>query len=303
MQYRDRTGKEIRGNDGQDRVLNRLYGSKLGRVLVKGLAQPWVSRLGGAVLNSRLSALFVPKFARKHGICGDDYPTMEYPSYNAFFCRKILPEKRPIAREANILISPCDGKLRYVPLGEGTTFTVKHTQYTLESLTKNPAIAEAFMGGTLLIFRLTVDDYHRYCYIADGTKTENTHIQGIFHSVNPAAEAAFPLYKENTREYCLLHTQEFGQVLMMEVGAMLVGKIQNLHGAGSVTRGQEKGHFEFGGSTVILCLQKDKIRMDGDIVRNSSEGIETLVRMGEAIGTALCTQTQPAPKKEECLAC
>jgi phosphatidylserine decarboxylase len=72
----------------------------------------------------------------------------------------------------------------------------------------------------------------------------------------------------------------------MEVGALLVGKIVNHHGPAAVRRGQEKGYFQFGGSTVVLLLKKDTALLDEDILENSRNGIETVVKFGEKIGTA-----------------
>jgi phosphatidylserine decarboxylase len=66
-----------------------------------------------------------------------------------------------------------------------------------------------------------------------------------------------------------------------------VGKIVNHHQAASVKRGQEKGYFQFGGSTVVLLLKKDTLKMDADILENSASGIETVVRFGEKIGEKL----------------
>ena len=107
-----------------------------------------------------------------------------------------------------------------------------------------------------------MDDYHHYCYVADGRKSANITLPGVFHTVNPAANDVYPIYKENAREYILLKTKQFGTILMMEVGAMMVGKITNLHkNSADVKKGQEKGNFEFGGSTVILLIQPGKVRM------------------------------------------
>jgi phosphatidylserine decarboxylase len=141
-----------------------------------------------------------------------------------------------------------------------------------------------YAGGTMLVFRLTVDDYHHYCYVDDGIKTPNHHINGVFHTVNPIANDYYPIYKENTREYSLLKSKHFGDVLMMEVGALMVGKIVNYHNNADVKRGQEKGRFEFGGSTVVLCLQKGQAEIDNDIIANSAKGLETRVKLGEKIG-------------------
>ena len=130
-----------------------------------------------------------------------------------------------------------------------------------------------------------MDDYHRYCYVADGEKSKNVVLPGVFHTVNPAANDALPIYKENAREYTLLKTEKFGTILMMEVGAMMVGKITNhKKGSGPVKKGEEKGYFEFGGSTVIMLLQHGKVRLDYDLIENSENDYETIVRMGERIG-------------------
>jgi phosphatidylserine decarboxylase len=185
------------------------------------------------------------------------------------------------------LISPCDCKLTALSIGEDTVFTLKHTPYTVSSLLKNEELAGRFRGGTALIFRLCVDDYHRYCYTVDGEKTEGVRIPGKFHTVNPIANDFFPIYKENTREYCLLDTDAFGQILVMEVGALLVGKIVNHHsGIVRVTRGTEKGYFQFGGSTIVMLLPPNAAEIDPDILEASQKGLETVVRYGEKIGIA-----------------
>ena len=116
-------------------------------------------------------------------------------------------------------------------------------------------------------------------------KEKNVHIPGKFHTVNPIANDYFPIYKENTREYSTLHSKHFGDIVMMEVGALLVGKIVNLHEKAEVKRGQEKGYFQFGGSTVVLLTKANMVKVDEDILKNSTEDIETIVKYGEKIGT------------------
>lgn len=295
MRYRDRTGKEITGNEKQECILRVLYGTAPGRLLVKLLVHPVVSTIAGCFLNTKLSSFLAKAAVKKYGIDLSDYEERKFTSYNAFFRRKMIPGKRPVSAGKEILISPCDAKLLSIPVREGIRFHIKHSVYTLRSLLRNQKLAEKYEGGMLLVFRLTVDDYHHYCYIADGRKSKNVHIKGVFHSVNPFAADEIPVYKENTREYSVLETAEFGTVLMMEVGAMLVGKICNRHGAASVYQGEEKGYFEFGGSTVILGFEKDRICLDADIIRNSREQVETLVRMGERIGTAAHVQETEMP--------
>ena len=271
---------------GQDRFLARLYGSAFGRMLLKPLVSPVVSRAAGCFLSTGLSKVFIKGFIKSNHIDMSQFEDVPYRSYNEFFARKIRSAARPVCMDTAALIAPCDSKLTALPISPESVFTIKHTPYTVESLLRSPDLTGKYQGGYALIFRLTVDDYHRYCYIADGSKGDNVRIPGVLHTVNPVANDHFPIYKENAREYSILHTEGFGDVLMMEVGALLVGKIVNHHQAACVQRGQEKGYFQFGGSTVILLLEKNAAVIDPDILENSRSGLETVVRMGEKIGAA-----------------
>ena len=287
MRQKTRDGHLIEGADGQDRLLAALYGNAFGRMVLKPLTAPALSKLAGKFLSTKASKVFIKPFIKKNRIDMSQFEPVEYASYNDFFSRRIRPEARPMDMDPRHLISPADSKLTALPITESGRFTLKHTEYTVGSLLKNPSLAAEFVGGWALIFRLTVDDYHRYCYAFDGEKGENVVIPGKLHTVNPIANDFFPIYKENAREYTLLRTREFGEVIAMEVGALLVGKIVNHHGPASVKRGQEKGYFQFGGSTVVLLLKKDTAILDGDILENSQNGIETLVKFGEKIGIAV----------------
>lgn len=286
MQYKDREGRILGGDDGQDKLLQRLYGSLAGRTLLKPFVQPAMSKAGGFLLSRKVSRIAVKPFIKSKGIRMDEYEKTAFDSYNDFFTRKIKPEARPVDMNPSHLIAPCDSKLTAYTIDENSVFEIKGSPYTVESLTKSKKLAEKFSGGTLLLFRLTVDDYHHYCYIDDGDKSENHHIGGVLHTVNPAALEQVPVYKENSRCLSILKSRNFGPVLMIEVGALMVGRIVNHCEAAAVRRGEEKGYFEFGGSTVILCFKKGRIAPDEDILRNSAEGLETRVLMGEKIGTA-----------------
>ncbi len=288
MKYRLRSGEIVSGNDGQDKLLRILYGTKAGRLLVKGLIHPAVSKAGGLFLNSSLSRVLITPFVRKNRIDLTQYRKQCFSSYNDFFKREIKAQHRPIQDHPDCLISPCDAKLSAYPITENGRLFIKQIPYTVTSLLRNKKLADRFLGGTALIFRLTVDDYHHYCYPETGEKSRNHNITGVLHTVNPAANDVYPIYKENAREYCLIHTKRFKTMLMMEVGALMVGKICNRHqGSGSVRRGQEKGHFEFGGSTIVLLMQKNAVILDPDILENTINGMETKVKMGEKIGTAI----------------
>ena len=284
MIWRDRNGNLVPGDDGQDRFLEWMYGTQAGRLLVKLMIRPGVSRAAGWLLDRRVSALAVGPFIRKNHICMDDFEQRRFRSFNDFFTRRVLPGKRPVDDTPGHLIAPCDSKLTVYDIRPDSRFWVKGTEYTLEGLLQSKELAERFLGGTLLLFRLTVGDYHRYAYIDSGFVSGSTRIPGVFHTVNPAAASRYPIYRENTREYSLLESRQFGTVLQMEVGAAMVGRIVNAPGSRSVRRGEEKGRFEFGGSTVIVLLQKGRAILDADLLRNTAQDAETVVRLGERIG-------------------
>jgi len=284
MIWRDRNGNLVPGDDGQDRFLEWMYGTRPGRLLVKLMIRPGVSRAVGWLLDRRVSALAVRPFIRKNHICMDDFEQRRFRSFNDFFTRRVLPGKRPVDDAPAHLIAPCDSKLTVYDIRPDSRFRVKGMAYTLEGLLQSKELAETFLGGTLLLFRLTVGDYHRYTYIDSGFVTGSTRIPGVFHTVNPAAASRCPIYRENTREYSLLESLRFGTVLQMEVGAAMVGRIVNAPGSRNVRRGEEKGRFEFGGSTVIVLLQKGRAILDADLLRNTAQDAETVVRLGERIG-------------------
>ncbi len=287
MKYADRNGIRREDNSGQDRFLKALYTNVVGRAFLKILTCETVSKIGGALLNTGVSSLFVKSFVKKNNIDLSLYEKNKFDSYNDFFTRTIKAENRPVNMDENIFISPCDSKLTAFEINSDSYFNIKNTRYNVASLLRDKKLAKKYEGGIGLLFRLTVDDYHHYCYVDSGVKTSNRKIKGVLHTVNPIANDLYPIYKENSREYCMLRTENFGDVVCVEIGALMVGKITNLQGKGAVKKGAEKGYFEFGGSSVMVLVEKDKVVLDEDIVKNSADGYETIVKMGEGIGRKL----------------
>lgn len=283
--YITRDGTKIDGTTGQDHLLEVIYGHALTRMLLRPFLSPAVSDICGKFLSTRFSRRIIPSFVKKNHIDLSIYEKQEFDSYNAFFTRKIKAEQRPINEQKNVLISPSDGKVTAYPITQKGRFWIKHTQYTAAQLLKDERLAERYMGGWIYVIRLTVDDYHRYCYVADGRKSRQRKIRGVLHTVNPVANDYYPIYKMNSREYCLLKTKEFGTILLMEVGALMVGKINNHEeDSAQVKRGNEKGMFEFGGSTIVVMTEPGMTKPDKDIIRNTKAQAETLIKMGEPIG-------------------
>lgn len=281
---RTRKGDVIVTNEGQNKLLESLYGSVCGRAALKLLTAPAVSRAAGRFMDSRLSKPFINPFIKKSGIDMSDYNMYDFRSYNDFFTRTIRPGKRPADTDRSHLISPCDSKLTAYRISDSSIFCIKNSMYRVSDLLKSRQLAEHYSGGYCLIFRLEVDDYHRYIYIDDGIKSRNIRIGGELHTVNPIALSHYNIYKRNAREFTIMRTENFGYVIQVEVGAMFVGRIVNHHGKSRITRGTEKGYFEFGGSTIVLLIERDRAVIDDDILENSANGCETVVKCGEKIG-------------------
>lgn len=285
MKYIDLQGNKIEKETKQDRLLHEIYTSAVGRGVMKLFVNPVISSLGGLVLNSRLSTLLIPEFIKKNKINMEDYVEQYYNSYNEFFMRQIKKELRPIDGREEVIVSPSDGKVTAYRISDKLVVTIKNSKYTVASLLRNKELAKQYKGGYLVILRLTVDDYHRYCYPSDGCKGKNIHINGLLHTVNPIANDYVKIYKENTREYTVIETEKFGDIIQMEVGALMVGKISNYHQELEVTKGQEKGRFEFGGSSIVLILDSNKVKINKELLNNTENGYETMLRMGQAIGS------------------
>ena len=289
MKQRHRDGTEVQKKIIYDSYLGSMYDRITGRMVLKMLTRPSVSKFAGWALSTRASRMLVEPFVRHTGIDLTEYEEDRFRSYNEFFSRKIRSDARPIQGGANHLISPCDSQLMVFPITEYGVFRVKNTLYTLAGLLRDRKKAKEYYGGQILVFRLGVDDYHRYCYVADGEIGENVSIPGVLHTVSPSVYDRIPVYKENAREYCTLQTKAFGEMLMMEVGALLVGKIVNHPVEKQVRRGMEKGYFQFGGSTIILLVKEGRLQVDADILENSRQNCETIVKYGEIIGVAANT--------------
>lgn len=263
--------------------LRFLYKNPAGRVFLKLLSAPRLSKLCGSFLSSSLSRPLIGSFVRKNGIDLSQYEDRDYHDFNDFFTRRIKPGLRPVDMSPEAFVAPCDGLLTAFRIDKDTVLPVKQSMYTITDLLASEEEAKIFRDGICLVFRLCVDHYHRYFFFDDCEAEKPVFIKGRLHTVRPIALETEKVFTTNSREKTLLHTKHFGRVMQIEVGAMLVGKIRN-HDVTSAKRGDEKGMFLYGGSTVILLFEKDKLNLDEDIFRNSSEYSETPVRFGEKLG-------------------
>ena len=261
-----------------------LYKTLPGRLLLSIIIRPIFSKFFGFIMSSGISKPFISGFVKKNNIDLNEYKDARYSSFNEFFWREIKDEFRPIFPDADGVVAPCDGKLTAYRITDESVFEIKNSHYDITSLLVDKQLAGDFSGGICLIFRLTPDDYHRYCYIDDGEVVSRKKIRGVLHTVRPIAMQRYKIFAQNSREYAVLQTKHLGKVVQMEVGALFVGKIINNDAESAFIRGQERGMFEFGASTVVMLFQKDAIVVDDVIFENTRRDLETVVRMGARIG-------------------
>lgn len=270
-----------------------IYSNPIGNNIMPKLAsKKALTDFYGKCCDLKLSRIYIKKFVKKFNIDMTEYEKeiKDFKSFNDFFYRALSSDSRLINKNKNEFISPCDGKLLAIEnMDSNSSFRVKGFKYTLDDLIQDQSLSKLYKNGTCLIFRLCPTDYHRFHFIDSGVCTNSSHIKGRYYSVNPIAlKNIDKVFTENKREYSILKSDNFDDVIYVEVGATFVGSIiQTYKPNVSVVKGSEKGYFKFGGSTVILLLKEGIITLDKDIITQSKLGIETAVKLGEKIGEKL----------------
>jgi phosphatidylserine decarboxylase len=264
----------------KSRAMRFFYGTALGGLCVLLLRLPFVSKIYGVTQRGKRSLGKAERFIRENGIDMSNYAS-DYKSFNEFFIRKRL--RIDFDAEPSHFIAPADSVLLAYTIDSGMILRVKDRAYTLAGFLQDEALAREYEGGLFLIFRLRVFDYHRFSFTDDGEVISYKRVKGLLDTVNQNASGIFAL-TANARDVSVLRTENFGNMVYSEVGAMLVGRIVQTYDGTVFKRGGEKGYFEFGGSTVVLVLKKGTVALDSDILKYSAQGIETKVTLGEKIG-------------------
>lgn len=289
IHYVDReTGLVVAEERHDVKILQFLYGNSLmGRMLRKLIRKHFISKIYGWLYHRTVSQKKLQQFVDKLQInmSEAEKPISQYRSKNDVFIRKLSPNARQIDGGFNTLISPADSSLYVISELNGCSVTVKNGHYSLAELLQDHLLAEEFKHGSVLVFRLIPSDYHRFHFPDSGTVLAPKVISGFLDSVSGYATMREPqLFCHNQRELVILDSDHFGKIILVPVGAVMIGKIVHTYKAGRVEQGEEQGYFEIGGSSILMIIQKEKIIFDEDIVNNSLRGFETKIKMGARIG-------------------
>jgi len=278
MLYDRKSGSVIPELESGKKGLEFLYNTTLGRMILKIATMPFISNLSRAYYGSVLSKHSIKGFVKKNSIDITDEEISEFKTFNEFFTRR---RQVPFCNEESVLCAVADSKLSYYDISPELRINVKKSNYSVAEILDDEKMAQRFSGGCCMVFRLAVDDMHHYFFFDKGNVISQKKIKGELHTVRPISEK-YNVFTRNKREVTVMETKNFGLAAYVEVGALMVGRIVNAP-IGEFERGTEKGYFEFGGSTVIVLLEK-KPQFDSDIQKANAEGIETKVVAGERIG-------------------
>ena len=265
-----------------------FYGNWFGRFLLKTIMVLHLDCIAVWFLKSRLSKCMNKGFVKRNNIPVTPEELKSFRSYRELFVR--TRDDLTVDPQPDHLVSPCDSWLSVYSLDENSSFAIKNSHYQMKDFLQDEELAKKFLGGTCLIFRLCPTDYHHYCFIDDGYQGENHFIKGQLHSVQPIACETYPVYVKNRRSWCLMDTKHFGSVVQCEVGALVVGGIVNHKANAEFRKGEEKGHFDLAGSTIVLLFEAGKIRLLDEITEALTKNDEVQVKLGQWIGMAEDTQ-------------
>lgn len=293
LQYIDReTRQRVVEPIYYEATMNFFYNSKIGKKLSIFLSKNSLfSRIYGWLQKRSWTKRQIVPFMERYKISEKELqkPVSAYTSFNDFFTRKLRPEARPISPGANVCNMPVDGRyLVYPNISDLDTFVIKSKYFSLSKLLGNSCLVNQYAQGSMVIARLAPFDYHRFHFPCDCIPGSARLINGYLFSVHPMAiKDNFILFCENKRAITVLHSEVFGDVLCLEVGALNVGSIEQTFSPGIFYRkGEEKGFFAFGGSTVILLFLPKVIQFESDLLKNSRMGLETHCLMGQSLGTS-----------------
>ena len=270
--------------------LRWAYGNPLGNLSLHAFVKrPAFSKWYGWRMSKPESAQRVLPFIAKYGLDPDDFAETPctFRSFNEFFFRKLKTAARPI--DAAPVVFPADGRhLGFPDISAIDSFFVKGQRFDLAALLDDDALAAKYAKGSLVLSRLCPVDYHRFHFPAAGVPSETRLINGPLFSVSPIALARNLSYLwTNKRTLTELKTDDFGTILLLEIGATCVGTIQQTFKPGiPVEKGAEKGYFAFGGSSTITIFEPGHATLADDLLENSAKQTELYARVGSAMATS-----------------
>lgn len=291
IQYFNRYTGRIETEDVYgDRFLRWTYGNPLGRLSLHALVKRSAfSRWYGKRMDAAASRAKVAPFISSYKVDAGEFAEApeSFRTFNEFFYRKLTPGARPIDPDPKSAVFPADGRhLGFQDISKLEGIFVKGAVFDLRKLLGDGELAQRFKNGAMVLSRLCPVDYHRFHFPVSGIARAPRLLAGPLFSVNPIAlRRNIHIFTENKRAVTRIESDEFGLVLMLEIGATCVGSFDYTFTPGAhVAKGAEKGYFKFGGSSTITLFEHGRIQLAEDLVECSQRSLELYVRMGDRLG-------------------
>ena len=275
-----------------ERALRLAYETPVGRAFsLLVFARPFFSKVFGWQMKRPGSRKKIEPFVMQYGLDPDEFLLSldDYNSFNDFFCRELKDGKRPVDEDSDSIVFPADGRhMGWQEIGSEEQVFVKGQKWDLsELLGRDEALVERFSGGSMVLSRLCPVDYHHFHYPVGGCVSDPRWCGKLLFSVSPIALRHNLSYMwRNKRCLNLIETESAGHCCFIEVGATNVGTIKHrsFPSDGSVKKGEPKGWFEFGGSSVLTLFEKGRVGLSEDLLKYTSEGTELYAKVGDRMG-------------------
>ena len=198
-----------------------------------------------------------------------------FTSWNDFFTRRFRDGQRPVADpdDDKVIVSACESTpygLR-MDVQERDRFWIKDEPYSLQDMLCNDPAVPGFVGGTVYQAFLSATNYHRWhspvagtvqrAYLVDGTYYSEGDPDGAVEGetsaqtylAHVAARAVIVIDADDP----VIGTMAFVAVGMFEVSSCLFAP--DIAPGHHLSKGDELGHFRFGGSTHCLVFRPGAI--------------------------------------------
>jgi phosphatidylserine decarboxylase len=252
-------------------------------------SQPVYDWLVSAMQNMGHSARKIEPFIKRHKIDMSEFEPVIYRSYAQFFTRKYRQGARTFTRAPREMAAFAEARyFGWEKIAPDQQFPIKGQSLRPELILGEKERARPFIGGPVLIARLSPVDYHHVHYFDDGRTLSDHHVGGRLWTVQwKALQNKDDILFVNERYVSILDTKHFGTVGFVEIGAMTVGRIVQVHPLDQrFERGAEKSFFCFGGSAIVMFGEPGRWRPSEDILAQTRESTETLIRLGEVVALA-----------------
>lgn len=278
----------------QQEQLNFLLTNRIPRRLVTQF-MGWYSKIENPLLAKASIALW-KLFASELDL--SEAKQQKFNSLHDCFIRELKDDARPIAKENNIVISPCDAIIGCSgTVKDGQVYQAKGFPYALADLIPDPHLQRKYEGGSYITLRLMSSMYHRFHAPLDCHIDKVTYISGDTWNVNPIALKRIEnLFCKNERAVIQLHTGMPEQsITLVPVAAILVASLK-LHGLQDTldmkyrgpneiacreryNKGDEMGYFQHGSTIIVFATSNyrfcdniregERIKMGQPLMKNA----------------------------------